>query len=107
MRQGIRCLALALISAAAISFGAQSASAGLLDGGYGCGCGGYGYVQTYAAPMPYIVEQTRTVVRRTYVVDQTGFGYGPTATVGYGYGGYGGGWYHHHHFGHYGWRHHF
>jgi hypothetical protein len=100
VRQSVRCVALALLSAAAVSIGAQGASAGLLDGGWGCGCGGYGYVQTYAAPLPYVVFETQTVVRPAYVVQQTSYGYGPT--VGYG----GWGWHHRHYRG-YGWRHHF
>lgn len=102
MRQSVRCVALALLSAAAVSFGAHSASAGLLDGGWGCGCGGYGYVQTYAAPLPYVVFETQTVVRPAYVVQQTGYGYGYGPAVGYG------GWgSHHHHYRAYGWHHHF
>jgi hypothetical protein len=106
VHQSIRCIALALLSAAAVSFGAQSASAGLLDGGWGCGCGAYGYtyVQPYAAMLPYVVE-TRTVVRRTYVVTQTSTGYLPEATFDYDRPDWG--WHHHHHFGHYGWHHHY
>jgi hypothetical protein len=113
VRQSVRCIALALFSAAAVSFGAQSASAGLLDGGWGCGCGGYGYAQAYVAPVPYAVFETQTVVRPAYVVPQTAYGYG-----GYGYehtAGYGGwGWRHRYSHGYgyggyrgYGWRHHF
>ena len=106
MRQSIRCTALALLSAAAVSFGAQSASAGLLDGGWGggCGCGTYAYVQSYAATLPYVVE-THTVVRRTYMVAPTSYGYGQN--YGYeqdaGYGGSGWGWHHRHHRRHFGW----
>jgi hypothetical protein len=109
VRQSIRCVALALLSAAAVSFGAQSASAGLLDGGWGCGCGtqAYTYVQPYAAPQAYVVEQRRTVVRRTYVVSQMSYGSAPEATVDYDAPGWGWGWRHHHHFGGYGWHHHF
>jgi hypothetical protein len=100
VRQSVRCVALALLSAAAVSFGAHSASAGLLDGGWGCGCGGYGYgyAQTYAAPLPYVVFETQTVVRPAYVVQS--YGYGPA--VGYD----GWGWHHRHYRG-YGWHHHF
>ena len=106
MRQSIRCVALAVLAAAAVTFGAQSASAGLLDGGRACGCGtqAYTYVQPYAAPLPYMVE-TRTVVRRTYVVSQMSTGYAPEAAVGYD--GSGWGWHRYHHFGHYGWHHRF
>jgi hypothetical protein len=103
VRQGVRCVALALISAAAVSLAAQSASAGLLDGGWGgCGCGApaYSYVETYAAPIPYVVEQ-RTVVRRTYMVAPVAYGYAEPV-VGYG----GWGW-RHSHYRHVGWRHHY
>ena len=98
MRHSVRVLALALLAAATVSFGAQRASAGLLDGGWGCGCGGYGYAQTYAAPLPYVVFETQTVVRPAYVVQS--YGYGPAV----GYGGWGS---YHHHYRAYGWRHHF
>ncbi len=82
MVQSFRFIGLALLSAAAVSFGVQRASAGLLDGGWGCGCGaGYGYVQAYVvAPVTY--------------------GYVP---VGYG----GWGWHHRPYYRHYGWRHHY
>ena len=43
MRQSVRCVALGLLSAAAVASIALPASAGLLDGGWGCGCGGPAY----------------------------------------------------------------
>ena len=102
MRQSVRFVALALLSAAAVSFGVQRASAGLLDGGWGggCGCGGYSYVQTYVAPLPYAVFETQTVVRPAYVVAPATIGYAPEAPMVYG-----GGWGYRHHYRHYGWRH--
>jgi hypothetical protein len=87
---------LALLSAAAVSLAPQSASAGLFDGGSGCGCGTAAY--TYA-PAPYVVMQTRTIIRPVYVVAPTSYGNGPEATVEY--------WHRHHHYRHFGWRHHY
>jgi hypothetical protein len=102
VRQSVRFVALALLSAAAVSFGVQRASAGLLDGGWGGGCGcGYSYVQTYVAPVPYAVFETQTVVRPAYVVAPATVGYAPEAPMVYG----GWGW-HHRYYRPYGWRHH-
>ena len=52
MRQSVRCVALGLLSAVAVASMALPASAGLLDGGWGCGCGGPAYyiVPDYVAP---------------------------------------------------------
>ena len=103
MRHSVRVVALALLSAAAVSVGVERASAGLLDGGWGggCGCGGYAYVQTYAAPVPYVLFETQTVVRPRYVVAPGSYSYAPEMPAVYG------GWgYHHRYYGHYGWRHH-
>jgi hypothetical protein len=101
VRHSVRFVALALVSAAAVSLAAQRASAGLLDGGWGgCGCGGYSYVQPYAAPLPYVVFETQTVIRPAYVVAPS-YGYATEPMVGYG------GWYHHPYYRHYGWRHHY
>jgi hypothetical protein len=102
VRHSVRVLALALLAAATVSFGAQRASAGLLDGGWGCGCGGYAYVQPYAAPQPYVAFETQTVVRPAYVV-APGYGYA-VESMGGGYGGWG---WHHRYYRHYGWHHHF
>ena len=73
MRQSVRCIALGLVSAAAIAGATLPASAGLLDGWWGCGCGGPSYVvvpdyvaPAFVAPVPAVVyPQMQVVVIRT------------------------------------------
>ena len=70
MRQSVRCVALGVLSAVALVGAALPASAGLLDGGWGCGCGGPAYyvvpdyiAPAYAAPIPALIyPQVQVVV---------------------------------------------
>lgn len=80
MRQSVRCIALALLSAVSVAFVGSPASAGLLDGGRSsCGCGGYAwsydysqsYVETESAYPVTDVYTRADVYRRTHVYPQT------------------------------------
>ena len=69
MRQSVRCVALGVLSAVALAGAALPASAGLLDGGWGCGCGGPAYyvVPTYVAP-PFIEPVPALIYPQVQVV---------------------------------------
>jgi hypothetical protein len=83
VRQSVRCVALGVVSAVAVASAALPASAGLLDGGWGCGCGGPAYyvVPQYVAPafvepVPAIIYPQVQVVVAPPVVYAPGYGYG-------------------------------
>jgi hypothetical protein len=84
VRQSVRCVALGILSAIAVASTALPASAGLLDGGWGCGCGGPAYyvVPQYAAPafvepVPAFIYPQVQVVVGPPVVYAPGYAYGP------------------------------
>jgi hypothetical protein len=85
VRQSVRCVGLGVLSAIALAGASLPASAGLLDGGWGCGCGGPAYyvAPTFVAP-PFIepapgiiYPQVQVVVAPPPVVYAPGYGYGP------------------------------
>ncbi len=84
MRQRVRCVALGVLSAVALVGAALPASAGLLDGGWGCGCGGPAYyvvpdyvAPAYVAPIPALIYPQVQVVVAPPVVYAPPYGYGP------------------------------
>ena len=84
MRQSVRCIALGLVSAAAIAGATLPASAGLLDGWWGCGCGGPSYVvvpdyvaPAFVAPVPAVVYPQMQVVVAPPLVYAPAYAYGP------------------------------
>jgi hypothetical protein len=84
VRQSVRCVALGLVSAMAVAFAALPASAGLLDGGWGCGCGGPSYVvvpdyvaPAFVEPIPALIYPQMQVVVQPPLVYAPAYGYGP------------------------------
>jgi hypothetical protein len=85
VRQSVRCVALGMLSVVALAGASLPASAGLLDGWWGCGCGGPAYyvAPTYVAPpfiepIPAVIyPQVQVVVAPPPVVYAPAYGYGP------------------------------
>ncbi len=81
----VRCVALGLMSAVALVGASLPASAGLLDGWWGCGCGGPAYyvaptfiAPPFVEPAPGIIyPQVQVVVAPPPVVYAPAYGYGP------------------------------
>jgi hypothetical protein len=65
----VRCVALGMLSAVALVGASLPASAGLLDGWWGCGCGGPGYYvgPTFIAP-PFVEPAPGIIYPQVQVV---------------------------------------
>jgi hypothetical protein len=84
VRQSVRCVALGLLSAVAVASAALPASAGLLDGGWGCGCGRPAYyvvpdyiAPAYVEPLPALIYPQVQVVVGPPVVYAPPYAYAP------------------------------
>jgi hypothetical protein len=75
---------LGLLSAVAVAAATLPASAGLLDGGWGCGCGGPSYVvvpdyvaPAFVEPVPALIYPQMQVVVAPPLVYAPAYAYGP------------------------------